>query len=185
MGLDANGRVVAGAGHSGIKGVLVKNMIVPGVAGAATITQVTAPGAMAGDTVDVMTHGEIADLSGLTAGTTYYARKDTGALITDPSVADSVEIGFTVEATRLVVNVMPATDSSIATLAAIAALVDSSGGAAANGTIEAIADPADSPATADALRDDLVANTLAQTRNAIKELATKVNQIIAGLAGLS
>lgn len=106
---------------------------------------------------------------------------------------------------------------------AVADLTDNSGGAAADGTIgvvtlptaitnnsagtadgtlEALPDPADTPGTADALRDDLVANVLPVIRNyatelatrqaenrtahtaerdAIKELAAKVNAILAAL----
>ncbi len=55
-----------------------------------------------------------------------------------------------------------------------AALTDNTGGTA-DATIAAIPDPADAPATADALRDDLVANALPAIRNAIADLAAQVN----------
>lgn len=56
----------------------------------------------------------------------------------------------------------------------------------ANQTLEAVADPADSPATADALRDDLVANALPQIRNNFADLASQLNAIRTALvnAGL-
>lgn len=92
VGLDTDGLVVKGAGNSGVRGVLVLAKALP-----------------AGAIVDVMTDGEIvgATLSdgttGLTAGTVYYADPTTGAL--EASAATDMFIGFTVEATRLVVRV--------------------------------------------------------------------------------
>lgn len=59
----------------------------------------------------------------------------------------------------------------------ITALTDNTGGTA-NDTVAAIPDPADTPATADALRDDLVANTLPALRDALADLAAKVNALI-------
>lgn len=58
----------------------------------------------------------------------------------------------------------------------VAALVDNSAGTA-NGTVEAMADPTDTPATADALRDDLVAVLLPAIRNNVAECVTKINEI--------
>ncbi len=63
----------------------------------------------------------------------------------------------------------------------ITALTDSTSGTA-NDTLEAIPDPADTPITADALRDDLVANALPAIRNDFADLAAKVNQLLAALA---
>lgn len=83
VGLDANGRVVKGAGNTGIKGVVV-------------LTQVK----NAGDIVDVMQDGECVEMTGLDAGTNYYGSA-AGAL-TD--VDTDTPIGWTVEATRLVVR---------------------------------------------------------------------------------
>ncbi len=65
----------------------------------------------------------------------------------------------------------------IAQVANIGTLTDSSGGAAPNGTVQALTDPADTPATADALRDDLVANLIPELRNNLRELLTKVNSL--------
>lgn len=58
----------------------------------------------------------------------------------------------------------------------IVALTDSSGGSA-NNTIQALTDPADTPATADALRDDLVANLIPELRNNYADLAAKYNAL--------
>lgn len=57
---------------------------------------------------------------------------------------------------------------------AASALGDSTSGTPA-GTVAAIPNPADSPATADALRDDLVANTLPAIRNALASIITAIN----------
>lgn len=83
VGLDANGRVVMGAGNSGLVGVLV-------------LTQAKS----AGDIVDIMTNGEITDAD-LTAGTAYFADGTTGAL----GATGAAYVGHTVEADRLVVRV--------------------------------------------------------------------------------
>lgn len=79
----------------------------------------------------------------------------------------------------------------------VAALVDNSGGTTGNGTIGAVGvavtDPADTPASADVLRDDLVANTipsieteLGNLRDAVATLAdycsdleAKINAMLA------
>lgn len=85
VGLDANGRVVKGAGNSGVVGVLV-------------LTQAKS----AGDIVDVMTDGEVTD-AGLTAGTAYFAATADGAVST--GATGDIYVGHTVEADRLVVRV--------------------------------------------------------------------------------
>lgn len=61
------------------------------------------------------------------------------------------------------------------------ALTDSSGGTA-NTTVQALTDPADTPASADALRDDLVANLIPQLRNNYADLADQHNKLVADLA---
>lgn len=71
------------------------------------------------------------------------------------------------------------TRPTIGTQLGLVSLTDNSAGVA-NDTITAMADPADSPASQDALRDDLVANFLANCRNNIADLAAKVNAILAG-----
>jgi hypothetical protein len=104
VSLDANGRVVVGtAGQSGLVGILVKN--VPNhPAGFAVASQVVNNwmGGRAGDIVDIMTRGQILDVAGLAAGSKVYAHPD-GSLDTTIG-ADGVQIGYTVEAGRLVVE---------------------------------------------------------------------------------
>lgn len=89
VGLDAQGRVVLGAGNTGVVGVIV-------------LTQAKS----AGEVVDVMTDGEITE-AGLTAGTVYYAAAAGGALGTAAPAAgaNATRVGHTVEADRLVVRV--------------------------------------------------------------------------------
>lgn len=90
VGLDAQGRVVKGAGVTGIVGVIcpVRDML-------------------AGDKIDVMTDGEITDFTlqngtAAAAGTKYYGVAASG----DYSVtATGTPLGYTVEAGRLVVRV--------------------------------------------------------------------------------
>lgn len=51
-------------------------------------------------------------------------------------------------------------------------------------TSHAITDPADTPADADALRDDLVANTIPDIESALDDLGTKINAILTRLETL-
>jgi hypothetical protein len=84
VGLNASGRVVKGAGNTGVKGVICM------------------PTAMAvGDIADVMTDGEIVH-AGLVAGTNYYGVAADGTVNTTNT---NVYLGHTVEADRLVVRV--------------------------------------------------------------------------------
>lgn len=71
----------------------------------------------------------------------------------------------------------------VAQAAASANLTDSSGGTA-NDTVQALTNPADTPATADALRDDLVANLIPELRNNYADLAAKVNKVLTVLRDL-
>lgn len=88
VGLDVNGRVVPGAGQTGIVGVLCK----PDAAGA-------------GDVIDIMTDGELVEFAGV-AGTTYFAAAADGAISTTAPAAgvNGTQVGFTVEAGRLIVR---------------------------------------------------------------------------------
>lgn len=90
VGLNANGRIVAGAGNTGVLGVLVVN-----------------EPKSAGDVVDPMTDGEIVDVDGLAAGTNYFAAGADGTLGAGAPAAgtNATRVGHTVEATRLVVRV--------------------------------------------------------------------------------
>ncbi len=65
---------------------------------------------------------------------------------------------------------------------AVPDLTDNSAGTA-DDTIQALTDPADAPASADALRDDLVANLIPELRNNIADLTAKVNDLIAAVRG--
>lgn len=89
VSLDANGRVVLGtAGASGFVGVIVahKDMAI-------------------GEIVDVMTAGEIVDVTGLAAGTKYYATAGGPLATTAPAAgANAGLVGWTVESDRLVVR---------------------------------------------------------------------------------
>jgi len=62
-------------------------------------------------------------------------------------------------------------------------LSDSSGGTA-NTTVQALTDPADTPATADALRDDLVANLIPELRNNFADLTAQVNNLRTDITNL-
>lgn len=90
VGLDVNGRVVPGAGTTGVVGVLIKTL-----------------DAAAGDIVDVMTAGEIVE-AGLVAGTAYFAAAAAGVIST---TGTGTLVGHTVEGDRLVVRVVAGTDS--------------------------------------------------------------------------
>lgn len=89
VALDGNGRVVKVSAVDTAKGVLVIDSA-----------------KSAGDIVDVMTSGEIVEVTGLTAGTTYFTHTDATLVNTAPSAGvNKVQVGHTVEATRLVVRV--------------------------------------------------------------------------------
>lgn len=99
VGLNAQGRIVKGAGQTGIIGVINPSKA----------------RRKAGQVTDIFVLGDAVDMTGLAAGTTYWADGDTGALVAagvagaQPatgagSTAGSVKIGFTVEADRLVIR---------------------------------------------------------------------------------
>ena len=145
-GLDADGHAVPGAGTTGVVGVLLvtRNMV-------------------AGDIVDIMTGGEVVEFEG-DPGTVYYADPTDGEITDTPS---EFPVGYTVESTRLIVR------------------MGNSGGGGSEvglgvvGDQDAIADLdlttlTDSPATADALRDNLTATWEVEIQN-------KINAIIAAL----
>lgn len=114
VSLNASGRVVEGtAGQSGLFGILVKNVAKGPVGRWGTSLSGGTPnpnapiGAMAGDAVDVMQHGDIVglDTDDFPAGSIVYA-VDDGTLTVTPATGD-IPIGWTVEAGRLVVRVAP------------------------------------------------------------------------------
>lgn len=97
VGLDASGRVVKGAGVTGIVGVIcpVRAMA-------------------AGEVIDVMTDGEIADFTlqngaAAAAGTRYFGVAADGTWSTTNT---GTRLGWTVEATRLIVRVGRGTNPS-------------------------------------------------------------------------
>lgn len=88
VGLNSSGRIVPGAGNTGIIGVLA-----------------TTKDQKAGDILDVMTNGECVEcVAPLTAGTIITADTTTGALGVDAASATKTPVGFTVELARLVVR---------------------------------------------------------------------------------
>lgn len=87
VGLNSSGQVVPGAGQTGVIGVLV-----------------TTRNMKAGEIVDVMTSGEVVEMASATAGTAYSANTTTGAITNAAASATQTPIGFTVEATRLIVR---------------------------------------------------------------------------------
>lgn len=86
VGINASGRVVVGAGQTGIVGVICS----PADKGA-------------GDIIDIMTNGELVEFGGV-AGTRYTANTTTGVLSVTVAGATQIAIGWTVEADRLVVR---------------------------------------------------------------------------------
>lgn len=89
VGLNASGQVVKGAGNSGFVGVIVLTKALD-----------------AGDIVDIMTNGEIVDFTGV-AGTKYFADATTG-VVNATSAAGKQLVGWTVQASRLVVRTVGA-----------------------------------------------------------------------------
>lgn len=102
VSLDANGRVVVGtAGQSGFAGILIKKVpMIPAGRFTAAQTVNNWLGARAGDVVDIMLQGQITDVTGLAAGSKIYATA-AGDLTT--TATSNTYIGYTVEATRLIV----------------------------------------------------------------------------------
>lgn len=91
VGLDSSGLVVPGGGNTGVLGIVV----------------LVANHKNAGDTVDVMTSGEIVEVgdtgfTGRAAGIPVYAVIASGAL-TNVATAN-IKVGYMVEADRLVVR---------------------------------------------------------------------------------
>lgn len=89
VGLNASGKVVKGAGTTGVRAVLVVDKI----------------GFKANDIVDCMTNGEIVDVTSpvLVAGTKYGGVSASGVIGATGAGVGS-EVGYTVEATRLIVR---------------------------------------------------------------------------------
>lgn len=87
--LDANGRAVKSDSVTNGKGVVALGKK-----------------RLAGEPIDIMTHGEIVEVAGLTAGTDYYLAANGTLTNAGPAAGvNGVYVGFTVEADRLVVRV--------------------------------------------------------------------------------
>jgi hypothetical protein len=89
VGLDNTGKIVVGAGNTGIIGIVICNKV----------------NKKAGEVQDIMRSGEIVELTGLTAGTVITADTTTGVLGTTAADGTHTRVGFTVEADRLHVHV--------------------------------------------------------------------------------
>lgn len=109
VGLDSNGRVVIGAGQTGVLGLLV-------------LTKAR----KAGEIVDVMTSGEIVDFGPTAgvpgtdhgaAGTVYYSAAN-GA-VSSTNADGSLRVGHTVEGQRLVVRCEQTTTAAAVTWAGL------------------------------------------------------------------
>ena len=87
VGLNSTGEVVVGAGQTGIVGVLWLSA-----------------DKTAGTAVDVMTSGEMVEMTGLAAGKIVCADTTSGALDDVAASATKTPIGYTVEASRLIVR---------------------------------------------------------------------------------
>lgn len=89
VGINSSGRVVAGAGQTGIVGIIVSPY-----------------DKVAGDIIDVLKLGQLVEFGGA-AGTVYTANTTTGAITNGAASATQKVIGHTVEADRLIINVGP------------------------------------------------------------------------------
>ena len=117
VSLNTSGRVVVGtAGQSGLVGLVVKNAARGPVSQYGTTPFQGTPnaniaiGALAGDPVDIMTAGEIVEVSGFTAGQKVYAKAD--GTLTATSAPGLIQVGWMVEATRMVVRVAAGTPAA-------------------------------------------------------------------------
>jgi hypothetical protein len=111
-GINSDGAAVVGAGQSGIKGLVIHTT------GDDYISGDVLPGPQAGDIADCGKHGEITNFfptafdvddgfskaTDPVAGTDYYAHAD--GTITATRGTDGIYVGHTVEATRLIVNIV-------------------------------------------------------------------------------
>ena len=86
VGLNAQGRVVKGAGQSGVIGVTTWHRGIR----------------KAGQVIDIFKLGDFVECAGLAAGTKYYADAATGVISTTNT---GTYVGFTVEADRLVLAI--------------------------------------------------------------------------------
>ncbi len=164
MFIDSVGNVIMGTGEGGIT--------------AATGTTVRAPDVATGGAGNVAgADATVAGGLGTGTGTPGVVKVDVPVQATagDNAQSRSTIAEFGSVGTALALGLFGA--AAVTQRSNIGTLIDSSGGAAPNGTVQALTDPADTPATADALRDDLVANLIPELRNNLRELLTKVNSL--------
>lgn len=86
VGINNTGRVVVGAGVTGIVGVICSPL-----------------SKAAGEIIDVMTDGEIVQAA-LVVGTLYTANTTTGAITSAAPSATQTAVGWTIEADRLIIR---------------------------------------------------------------------------------
>lgn len=87
VGLNNTGKIVVGAGATGIVGIVILSKF----------------NKKAGEVADVMTDGEIVEATGLNAGSRVYADDVTGVLSNTYGVGKT-QVGWTVEADRIIVR---------------------------------------------------------------------------------
>jgi hypothetical protein len=107
-------------------------------------------------------------------GTSYYFWFDNNGSLRTATAATAEAAAFNWQTGGTIVG--GGTASGITAIPDLAGTVGT-----ANDTMTAIANPTDSPATADALRDDLVAVLIPALNNNLADLQTKVNAILAAL----
>jgi hypothetical protein len=86
VGINSSGRVVVGAGQTGVVGIIVCPY-----------------NKAAGDPIDVVTSGELVEFGGA-AGTVYTANTTTGVISNGAKSATQHVVGWTVDADRLIVR---------------------------------------------------------------------------------
>ncbi|WP_447979078.1 cytoplasmic protein [Candidatus Nitrospira bockiana] len=153
------------------------------------LAEVDNAGADGAKRVRVMCHGRVvADVTGVVGvadlGKVVYMSSDNDFTLTEGSNTPIGRIVRHESGTRCVVEfTAPAIAFADAAAATAAALTDNTAGTA-NTTLQAIPDPADTPASADALRDDLVANALPAIRNNFADVAAQINALITDVAAI-
>lgn len=110
----------------------------------------------------------------------YIVDDQTVALTSNSGARSPAGRVHSVDSSGVFVTMGKSVARQVAALAAITALTDDSAGTA-NNTIAAMPNPTDTPASADALRDDIVANLLPAIRNNFADVAAKVNEILAAM----
>ena len=126
----------------------------------------------------INTPGEIHETKQIAGATT----SDAGKVVTPSASVTGAGVLRFLEIAEIngLTAALAGKQGTITPAAANADLVDDTSGTA-GGTVAAIPDPADTPADADALRDDLVANALPAIRNAIASIIAEQNEIKAAL----